>query len=99
MLILLKLEHVFITADLLNHVAVQKICCKWMSFQSARVLNTIITYEIVMIKITKPKRPLSLSLKDNDSTFQRIRKSSVDMTIIRAMVSCSQETRFKLPYK
>ena len=32
----------------------------------------------------------SLSLNDNDSTFQRIWKSSVDMTTVRAMLSGSQ---------
>ena len=34
--------------------------------------------------------PLALSLNDNDSTVQRILKSPVDMTIIRAMLSGSQ---------
>ena len=34
--------------------------------------------------------PLSLSLNDNESTFQRILKSPVDMTIIRAMLSGSE---------
>ena len=58
----------------------------------SRVLNTIIADKIVMIKISWPKRPfpLSLSLNDNDCTFQCIRKSPVDMTIIRAMLSGSQ---------
>ena len=34
--------------------------------------------------------PHSLSLNDNDSTFQRICKTLVDVTVIRAMLSGSQ---------
>ena len=56
-------------------------------------LNTILTDKIVMIKkLLNPidHFPLSLSLNDNDSTFQRIQKSPVDVTIIRDMLSGSQ---------
>ena len=41
----------------------------------SRILNIVITDKIVMVKITQPNIshfPLSLSLNDNDSTFQRI---------------------------
>ena len=60
MLILLKLEHALITADLVNQNPTKKvICCIKKLFQSgvanaylSRVLNTVITDKIVMIKIT-----------------------------------------------
>ena len=40
----------------------------------SRVLNKIITDKIVMIKSLGPRRhfPLSLSLSDSDSAFQRV---------------------------
>ena len=70
MLMLLKLEHALITADLLNQKPTKKIkllyknvsirCCKYLS----TVLNTIIT--------DKRHFPLSVSLNDIDSKFQRI---------------------------
>ena len=43
--------------------------------------------------------PPSLSLNNDDSTLQRICESPIDMTVIRAILPGSQETRFKLPYK
>ena len=45
-----------------------------------------------MIKNHLAKRPFStfLSLNDIDSTFQRIQKSPVDMTIMRAVLFGSQ---------
>ena len=59
-LILLKLEHVFITEDLLNQNPTKKIklLYKKMFYLGvaneylSRVLNTIITDKIVMMKIT-----------------------------------------------
>ena len=54
--------------------------------------NTIIADEIVMMKSLSLRGhfPLSLSLNDNDSTFQCICKSLIGMTIIRVMLSGSQ---------
>ena len=81
-LILPKLEHAVIIADLVNQNPTKKVMLlhkKMFKLGVANgylstVLNTIVTDEIVMIKITQPKRPFStsLSLNDNDSTFQRI---------------------------
>ena len=64
-LILLKLEHALITADLLNQnptKTVNLLCKNVLSVANgylSRVLNTIITDKIVMMKITQPKRPFS----------------------------------------
>ena len=66
-LILLKLEHALITVDLLNQNATKKVMLLYKQmFQFgvangylSRVPNTIITDEIVMIKITQPKRQFS----------------------------------------
>ena len=64
-LILLKLEHAHITADLLNQNPKVTLLYKKL-FQlgvangyPSRMLNTIITDKIVMIKITWLKRPFS----------------------------------------
>ena len=78
MLILLKLEHALITADLLDQNPTKNVtllCEKlfWLGVANgylSRVLNTVITDEIAMIKITEAGRfPLSLSLNDNKSTL------------------------------
>ena len=66
-LILLKLEHALITADLLNQNPTKKVMLLYKKlFQLdvangclSRVLNTIITDKIIMIKITWTKRLFS----------------------------------------
>ena len=72
-LILLKLEH----ADLLNENPTKKVMLLRKKIVLIRYCNgylsrVSITDKMVMMKITWPKRPLSLSLNDNDSTLQRI---------------------------
>ena len=81
-LMLLTLELAIIIADLLNQNPTKKVMLlrkKLFKLGVAnghlpRVLNTIITDKIVMIKLLSPRGhfPLSLSLNDNDSTFQSI---------------------------
>ena len=66
-LLLLKCEHVLITASLLNQNPTKKVILLYKKmFQLgvvngylSRAPNTIITDEIVMIKMTWPKRPFS----------------------------------------
>ena len=64
-LILLKLEHALITADLLNQNPTKKVMllykkCFYQMLQMVIFSECrIITDEIVMINITKPKRPFS----------------------------------------
>ena len=59
-LILLKLEHMYITADLLNQNPTKKVMLLYKKLFElgvanaylSRVLNTIVTDKIVMIKVT-----------------------------------------------
>ena len=64
-LILLKLKHGLITADLLNQNPTKKVILLYKKIvlirvaneYLSRVLNTVITDKIVMMKIIWPKRP------------------------------------------
>ena len=63
-LILPKLEHALITTDLLNQNPTKKVMLLFKKIvlsvangYLSRVLNTIITDKIIILKISQPKRP------------------------------------------